>query len=139
MIQDGCSAGLDPAHIRGFGATGIDTLENVITLCRKHHNQHEDGQIEDLTLQLILYQLYGYGPDEWLVDILEAIKDFAERMGYTVTCRSETGLAIDFNVRSLGRTTAFALTVSFMETVCTDVVLKTAYDYIMATRHATTD
>jgi hypothetical protein len=37
-VYGSCSAGLDPHHIVPRGAGGDDVPENLITLCRHHHN-----------------------------------------------------------------------------------------------------
>ena len=40
----GTREGVDPAHIKTFGSTGIDSGFNIIPLCRTHHNeQHACG------------------------------------------------------------------------------------------------
>lgn len=69
------------AHIKGWGATGIDTLENVICLCRKHHQEHEHGDIPDIALQMVLYHFYGYGPDLGVLARLDWTKELAQTYG----------------------------------------------------------
>lgn len=85
FFKDGCVPGFDVAHIKGWGAGGLeaDVLENVICLCRKHHNMHEAGEIADETLQGLLYQYYGYGPDPAVEPYLEAVKGLASDIGMT--------------------------------------------------------
>lgn len=40
----GTREGIDPAHIRTWGATGIDSVFNIIPLCRVDHTiQHSIG------------------------------------------------------------------------------------------------
>ncbi len=40
----GCIGPNDPHHIRSRGAGGGDTPENLISLCRSHHNEiHQTG------------------------------------------------------------------------------------------------
>jgi 5-methylcytosine-specific restriction endonuclease McrA len=58
--RDGCSGGLDPHHIHFKGAGGADTKENLITLCRKHHDEAQARKIPAAVLQSILNALYGY-------------------------------------------------------------------------------
>nr|MBN1228873.1 HNH endonuclease [Anaerolineae bacterium] len=87
--QDGCVPGVDVAHIRGWGAhrSSADVLENVICLCRKHHQLHENGAIPDITLQGILYHYYGYGPEPDVVQALDWIREFAQSYGLQATFR----------------------------------------------------
>lgn len=90
---------MDVAHIKSFGGGAtpierVDVLENVIGLCRKHHQDHECKLIHDLTLQLILYHFYGYGPDEWLTEVLSAIENLAQDYGLSVLFHSEDGKVI---------------------------------------------
>lgn len=58
--RDGCSGGLDPHHIVHRGAGGDDVEENIITLCRKHHNEAHAGKISKEELRAVLRRLYGY-------------------------------------------------------------------------------
>lgn len=55
-----CSGGLDPHHITHRGAGGDDIPENVITLCRHHHNLVHNGTIPRSKLYAILTERYGY-------------------------------------------------------------------------------
>ena len=56
----GCQFGLDPHHIIKRSQGGHDTKENVITLCRKHHDMAEENLISPEDLSDILESLYGY-------------------------------------------------------------------------------
>ncbi len=61
-----CTAGLDPHHIKPRGSGGKDTAENLITLCRGHHNDAQENRISRGTLRTILaiYHEYIYTPEE---------------------------------------------------------------------------
>ena len=56
----GCKFGLDPHHIIKRSQGGHDVKENVITLCRCHHDMAEENQIPPEHLTDILKSLYGY-------------------------------------------------------------------------------
>jgi hypothetical protein len=58
--KDGCSAGLDPHHIVFKGAGGNDEVENLISLCRKHHDEAQARKIAAASLQGLLTYFYGY-------------------------------------------------------------------------------
>ncbi len=58
--QDGCSGGLDVHHIDTRGSGGDDVRENLITLCRKHHDQAGAHRITPDELKAILTKLFGY-------------------------------------------------------------------------------
>jgi hypothetical protein len=62
---------------------------------------HGHGDIQDLTLQMLLYSFYGYGPEEWLYDILEEIKDIAESYGLQPRFSSDEGDQIEVLVVGL--------------------------------------
>lgn len=64
VSQDGCSAGLDPHHIVTRGAGGNDELTNLITLCRKHHDQAQAYKIPANDLRAVLTRFYGYRYEE---------------------------------------------------------------------------
>lgn len=82
MFQEHCSGRLDPHHITSFGADPTkDVLENLITLCRLHHNQAEERKISPVVLQGILYHFYGYGPPEAIATTLDDIVDICARYG----------------------------------------------------------
>ena len=59
-MRDGCSGGLDPHHIKTKGSGGDDTKENLITLCRKHHDQAQARKIKAGTLRKILRRFFHY-------------------------------------------------------------------------------
>lgn len=82
-FQDGCVPGFDVAHIRSWGAgrSEADRLENVICMCRRHHDRHERREIPDITLQGILYHFYGYGPPEEVCSLLDAIAAIGRQQG----------------------------------------------------------
>ena len=67
VLKDGCSAGFDVHHIASRGAGGDDTLENMICLCRAHHNRAHSGHITRGRLRQILhlYWNYSYTDDEY--------------------------------------------------------------------------
>lgn len=99
VVQDGCVPGFDVAHIRGYGVgrSANDVLENVICLCRKHHEMHHRAEIEDLALQLMLYNLYGYGPDQWITDKLDIINEEGIEAGYSMFFKGDhRGVAVRF-------------------------------------------
>ena len=52
--------GLDPHHITTRGAGGEDELENIISLCRHHHDLAKTGQITPEVFRAILTHRYGY-------------------------------------------------------------------------------
>jgi hypothetical protein len=58
--REDCSGGLDPHHIKTRGSGGGDTLENGITLCRRHHNLAQSNVIPSSKLRAILSEYYGY-------------------------------------------------------------------------------
>ncbi len=61
--KDGCSGGLDAHHIIPEGIGGPDVDENLISLCRKHHNLAEARIIPSEVLQRILSHFFGYQYD----------------------------------------------------------------------------
>jgi len=68
LHKDGCIDLLDGHHIEARGEGGDDVLENIISLCRKHHNMAEDRRItkEELYAILALYHGYTYpGIQPW--------------------------------------------------------------------------
>jgi len=58
--KDGCSGGLDPHHIQTRGSGGDDVLENLICLCRKHHNEAHAHKITPIQLRAVLSRFFGY-------------------------------------------------------------------------------
>jgi 5-methylcytosine-specific restriction endonuclease McrA len=61
--KDGCSSGLDAHHIIPEGVGGPDVEENLISLCRKHHNLAEDRTITADQLRAVLTHFFGYQYD----------------------------------------------------------------------------
>ena len=59
-VYGSCSAGLDPHHIINRGAGGDDAKENLITLCRHHHDLAQARRITVEDLHDILSKWYGY-------------------------------------------------------------------------------
>lgn len=57
---ENCSAGLDPHHIKSVGSGGKDAVENLITLCRKHHDDAQENKIRRGKLRSILKQYHDY-------------------------------------------------------------------------------
>ena len=60
MIHSGCQFGLDPHHLKRRSQGGHDVKENVITLCRKHHDMAEENLISYEALKSIMITIYGY-------------------------------------------------------------------------------
>lgn len=60
VAQDGCVPGYDAHHIDTKGSGGNDALENLICLCRKHHDQAQSRRIAAKKLREVLAQFYGY-------------------------------------------------------------------------------
>lgn len=58
-----CTPGYDVHHITSKGAGGGDTKENLICLCRKHHNMTHGAQITRNDLRQILAKRYKYNYD----------------------------------------------------------------------------
>lgn len=56
--------GLDAHHIQTRGAGGGDTKENLITVCRHHHDMAKTGQIPPEVFRKILERRYGYKYDD---------------------------------------------------------------------------
>jgi len=75
---------LAPHHIVSFGSDPRqDVLENLIVLCKKHHNEAEAHTIHAITLRGILYHFYGYGPEEHDLVILDEMRKLAADYGMT--------------------------------------------------------
>ena len=51
MAKDGCSGGLEVHHINTRGSGGGDTEDNLILLCRLHHNRAHQGLISKQQLR----------------------------------------------------------------------------------------
>lgn len=60
ILKDGCVSGFDVHHIVHRGAGGGDTLDNMICLCRKHHNAAHSGALSIQKLREILTRFYEY-------------------------------------------------------------------------------
>jgi len=58
--RDGCSGGLDPHHIKTKGSGGDDEPKNLITLCRKHHNEAQERKIRPGFLRELLRTWFDY-------------------------------------------------------------------------------
>jgi hypothetical protein len=83
--KDGCVPGFDPHHITSFGSDPRgDVLENMICLCRRHHNQAEAKAISKIELQGILYHFYGYGLEDQLQTMLDKVQEMAQYYGFKV-------------------------------------------------------
>jgi hypothetical protein len=64
VAQDGCVPGFDAHHIVFKGAGGNDAVENLICLCRKHHDQAQARRISSIRLHEVLTRFYGYSYDD---------------------------------------------------------------------------
>lgn len=60
FMKDGCVPGYDVHHIDTRGSGGDDVLENLICVCRKHHNQAHQKKITRGALRAALMRFYGY-------------------------------------------------------------------------------
>jgi hypothetical protein len=60
QLRDGCSVGFDVHHIASRGSGGDDTFENLICLCRRHHNRAHMGLIPRGRLREILHLYWDY-------------------------------------------------------------------------------
>ena len=60
MFHGDCQFGLDPHHLIRRAQGGHDTKENVLALCRKHHDMAEENLIPYEELKSIMITLYGY-------------------------------------------------------------------------------
>jgi hypothetical protein len=58
--KDGCMGAISIHHIVTRGAGGSDVLENLISLCQKHHDQAQAYKIPADALRAILTRLFGY-------------------------------------------------------------------------------
>lgn len=65
---DRCQFGLDPHHIIHVSQGGPDRKENLITLCRKHHDYVHNTPVPAKILFYILHVLYQY-PIEDISDV----------------------------------------------------------------------
>ena len=55
-----CTSGIDPHHIISRGAGGGDEPQNIIALCRRHHNLAHARRITKDDLREILTERFGY-------------------------------------------------------------------------------
>lgn len=60
VLKDGCVDGFNVHHIASRGSGGDDTLQNLICLCRKHHNSAHYGLISRGKLREILRLYWNY-------------------------------------------------------------------------------
>jgi hypothetical protein len=60
MFFGDCQFGLDPHHLIKISQGGDDIKENVVTLCRKHHDMAEENKISYEELKAIMLEIYGY-------------------------------------------------------------------------------
>ena len=105
LYQDGCVGMLAPHHIVSFGSDPRqDVLENLIVLCKKHHNQAEAHTIPSITLQGVLYHFYGYGPDEHKLVILDDMRKTAAEQGLTSVFKISPEIV---EIKSVGFTSRF--------------------------------
>jgi hypothetical protein len=58
LHKDGCSKGIDGHHIKTRGSGGDDLPENIIGLCRKHHDIA--GRVKPEEFLSILAYYHGY-------------------------------------------------------------------------------
>ena len=58
VAKDGCSGGLDVHHIKTRGSGGGDTGDNLILLCRKHHQEAHMGLISKDLLRAAVRHFY---------------------------------------------------------------------------------
>jgi hypothetical protein len=96
----------------------------VICLCRRHHDMHGHGDIQDLTLQMLLYHFYGYGPEEWLCNIFEEIKDIAESYGLQPRFSSDEGDQIEVLVVGLRICHSFVLSMDALKHLGHDTLMR---------------
>jgi hypothetical protein len=69
-------------------------LENIVCLCRKHHQDAEAHRISPITLQGVLYHFYGYGPPDHIKTVLDNMRKTANEYGLTSVF--ELGKWVDF-------------------------------------------
>jgi hypothetical protein len=64
ILRDGCVPGFDVHHIYSRGSGGGDTQDNLICLCRKHHQMAHNGKISRELMEEALKRLYGFQTPE---------------------------------------------------------------------------
>jgi len=100
-------------------------LENLICLCRKHHQAHENGRIADITLQCILYNFYGYGPDPGTVMTLDAVKDMVQDdFGLPLRVDCKDGRIMMFSMTGTSKRAEIPMTVGFIENISTQMAVE---------------
>lgn len=113
LFRTGCVGMLSPHHITSFGSDPrMDVLENLITLCKKHHDQAEAHTIPAITLQGILYHFYGYGPDEHALPVLDDMKKTSGEYGLTPIFMLWPN---ELNVKAIGFSSRFTKTYTWDE------------------------
>lgn len=60
VAQDGCKGMLEVHHIQKRSQLGDDIPENLVVLCRRHHNQVEANRIRAKDIQVIMTRFHGY-------------------------------------------------------------------------------
>jgi hypothetical protein len=60
QVYGPCCEGLDVHHIVSRGAGGGDEKENLICLCRVHHDMAKTREILPFVFKSILQKRYGY-------------------------------------------------------------------------------
>ena len=76
--KDGCVGGLDGHHIIPVGVGGPDLLENVITLCRRHHTLAEARKIDPREFRRLLSHYHRYTYDDLGHPILSDVGNLLE-------------------------------------------------------------
>lgn len=113
IYRDGCVPGYDPHHIVSFGSDPRqDVLENIICLCRKHHNEAEARAIPAIKLQGLLYHFYGYGPREDMVVVLNEMRKTAGEYGLTSVFELDN---LEIRFSAVGFVSRFAKSYSWEE------------------------
>jgi len=84
LWRTGCIGIISPHHIVSFGSDPRqDVLENLVCLCKKHHDEAEARVIPAIVLQGLLYHFYGYGPTEDVIVVLDDMKRVSGEYGMT--------------------------------------------------------
>jgi hypothetical protein len=84
LWRTGCAGIISPHHIISFGSDPRrDVLENLVCLCKKHHDEAEAREIPAIVLQGLLYHFYGYGPAENIIAVLDDMKRVSGEYGMT--------------------------------------------------------
>ena len=72
QIGRNCKGRVDPAHVTSKGAGGDDTEENVMPLCRKHHNQWHWLGIKTMVSKYSEIALWLLAKNRW--DVMSKLK-----------------------------------------------------------------